>query len=295
MKSIQDTAAWDGRNRFGRPFSRLNVDRQLQVLIAELGTSPMRGSKRVSQDTIQAREHVLRVFFANVRSAGFDVQTVLNLAQKHVAVALRQWVAEELSASTIQTRISILRWFATAIGKPAMIGDPTAYGVPEPATDRSVVVDGGLPAAHDPNLVIEKIADACKMDLWVGTQLAMANAFGLRVSEAIMIKPHQADHGGAVRIEAGTKSGRTRVVEIRTPAQLEVLRRAKEVAGQSLRGSLCPPEMKLRQAKNRLYYVCRKLGLTKTVLGLTPQSLRYQYIHQHNTAASDGSKTTTVE
>jgi integrase len=264
-------------NRYGRPFTKLDLKKQVQVIIDELGKWHLHREKFVSLNTVKARAYIVHQFFNDVRKAGYAVTSVLNLSQKHIAAAVQKWAREGLSASTIQTRMSILRWLAEAVSKPGMVTDATDYGLTEEAVARTYVAQEDKSWTSHEVLPKEKIKEIYKLDVWVGIQLEMASALGLRVAEAIMMRPALCHLGDMLRIDHGTKGGRTRLVEVRTVEQAEILSHAKEIAQKSPRGSLCPPGKKLAQAKNRLYYICRKVGVTKDQLGVTAHGLRHQY------------------
>jgi len=61
-------------------------------------------------------------------------------------------------------------------------------------------------------------------------QLRLQRAFGLRSTEALSLKPHEADQGAMLHVFRGTKGGRGRVVPIRTEEQRSLLEKAKAMA-----------------------------------------------------------------
>ena len=278
MRTIQETGAWHGRNQYGRPFRYLKPSQQLQVLIAELGKSHLHANRLLGIGTLKARAHVSHQFLSDVRASGFDISNLLNLGQRHVSAAISTWAEKNLAPSTIQTRMSILRWLSVALGKRGLIMEPSFYGLGPDRTTRTYVATTDRSWSAKKVDAGEQVSAAKSLDKWVGQQVDLVRVFGLRVREAIMIRPALADHKTVLRVEEGTKGGRMRVVPIRTQEQRDVLDAAKRLAEQSERGSMCPNTRSVDSAKRRLYYVLgEKLGLNKKRLGCTPHGLRHEY------------------
>jgi len=276
MKPIQQTPAWGGRNAYGCPFPKLDLRAQVAVLVKELGRHHLHRDKSVGWRTQRAREKLAYQFFEQLAEEGYKVQTMLTLKQIHVTALLLRWEAEEKASSTIQTRMSLLRWMCEALGKNGMVREPAFYGLrPETVARTYVATEDKSWTAKGIELqpLIEKLA---QFDGWCGIQLRMMGAFGLRMSEAILMKPRASDQGDSLRVEEGTKGGRTRVVQIRTPEQREVLELAKDFAKESAKGNLVQPAMTPSQARRRFFYVCQKFGITKAQLGITSHGLRHQ-------------------
>jgi integrase len=208
---------------------------------------------------------------------------------------VEDWTAAEprarrrtLSPSMVQTELSHLRTLASWIGKPGMVL-PAAFYVADPAlvTRRSVATEDRSWPAHglDPQSVIGEIA---AHDYWIGAQLRLARAFGLRVKEAVMIQPRLADQPagdgedpsasarGFLEVKRGTKGGRLRRIPIDTPAKREALDAAKAMVTSDSQ-FLADPARTLVQNLNRLTNVMKKFGVTQEVLGVTPHGLRHEY------------------
>jgi integrase len=115
-------------------------------------------------------------------------------------------------------------------------------------------------------------------DVFVGAQLAMCLAFGLRVKEAIMFQPFRAvtEDGSAISLLRGTKGGRARLVPIDTDAKRAALELACRVAVSDA-GHLGDPHRSLKQNRTRFYTVLARHGVTRSWLGITAHGLRHQY------------------
>jgi len=201
---------------------------------------------------------------------------------------VERWeIKENLSASTLQKRLSILRAFSKWIGKDGMIGPTENLVVKTENAKRSYIAtqDKSWTAAGvNPR---ETIAKVQAFDLHVGIQLKLMWAFGLRRKEAICFKPRRNDRGefievgegAVVYLKEGTKGGRGRIAEFDyMPDAAErraVLDEAKSLVG-SEDSHLGKPNKTLRQNISRFEYVVKKFGLTKEESGVTGHGLRHQ-------------------
>lgn len=112
--------------------------------------------------------------------------------------------------------------------------------------------------------------------------------FGLRVKEAIMIRPHQCvvdgqlaatyacDAANYVEVVRGTKGGRRRLIPIDSDVKREALDRARRFVARTT-DSMADPRLSLKQAYRHFYYVLGRAGLTRGQLGVTAHGLRHQY------------------
>ena len=114
-----------------------------------------------------------------------------------------------------------------------MVLEPAAYVSDPVLVQRTHVatVDHSW-SAHgiDCDLLIGRVAE---FDPFVGAQLAMRLAFGLRVKEAITFQPRSAitEDGASISLLRGTKGGRARLVPIDTEAKRAALDLARHIAG----------------------------------------------------------------
>ena len=140
------------------------------------------------------------------------------------------------------------------------------------------------------------IAEITAHDVWVGTQLRLARAYGLRVKEAVMLRPWLAerpalpgdDSSAAVphlELEPGTKGGRLRHIPIDTPAKRSALDAAKALVRDEAH-FLADPKRSLVQNLYRLRNVMKRFGVTGSELGVTPHGLRHEYAGDRYTAVA---------
>jgi integrase len=136
-------------------------------------------------------------------------------------------------------------------------------------------------------------------DRFVGAQLRVIQAFGLRRKEAVMLKPFEAVVSSAssvesgaegpaqhpVRIEAGAKGGRKRFIPIDRPERVAAIELAQAVAVHR-DGHLGNPKKNLAQNLNHFNYILAKFGPKYKELGATAHGLRHQALTDEYEAVS---------
>lgn len=277
MIAIHDHQAFHGRNCYSTPFQALDIKAQIRVLTDALGRQHLHRNKVVSTKTCNERHLCSLLFFRQLKEGGFKLRSTLGLTPTHIAHLAKRWEQEKLSASTIQTRFSHLRWLAAATGKAGMVRDPTSYGVPETVSSRGMagLSDKSWTAKNVD--IMEVISKVEAIDSLVALHLRLMHEFGLRLREAILLRPLISHAGQFLRIEEGTKGGRSRIVPIRYESQIEVLRVATEMSRNFPKGRLVPAGANFDTTRSRFYYVMKKLGITKAALGVTGHGLRHEY------------------
>lgn len=193
---------------------------------------------------------------------------------------VRKWEQAGLAASTMQTRISIMRGFCEWMGKPGMVRPLEYYLLNKEHAKRSyiTVADKSWSAQYDKVDIDALIAKIEVADAIVGVQLRLMHQFGMRKKEAICFKPKMADHGEFVVVTEGTKGGRDRVLPVTSQAQRELLDYCKSRCA-SVSAHLGRPGKTLLQEMNHFEYVMAKFGIKRTKLGITAHGLRHQYLN----------------
>jgi integrase len=176
------------------------------------------------------------------------------------------------------------------IGKPGLVLPATRY-VNDPAlvkrTTNATRDRTWSNAQVDTRDVIERVT---KVDAWVGLQLEVLTAFGLRRKEAVMFSPALAVVPRAalpidspagnflwfLRVKRGSKGGRLRFTAIRNEYQRDVLARALEIAPRPGM-HIGQPGQSLEQALTRFSNVLRRCGVNKRDLGVTAHGLRHEF------------------
>lgn len=253
--------------------------RALMDLIVRHGKVKAVGVKKpVSNRTQEWREQALFLMFAQLKEMGHKLESPHGFREAHLKRLVARWEEEDLSPATIQNRISVARTFSGWIGKPGMIHDSVDYVKDARKVKRqtAAVQDKSWSAA---GVDVERmIAFVYATDKHVAMQMRLMAAFGLRREEAVMFKPHRADHGHYIIVRDGTKGGRERSVDVASEHQRVVLDAAKAMV-KKVDGHVGHPDRNLKQALRRFNYVMEIHGLTRRQLGVTSHGLRHQRLN----------------
>jgi hypothetical protein len=275
---------------------RKSWKRILQEILWTHNDRHARKPKAVSFKTQAERANALFRCFRDLHALGYKVKNPYCLRGEHIEALIRDWTAARpqnrthtLSPAMIQVELSHLRTFSEWIGKPGLVRPAESY-VEDPALVRRHYATrqdrGWTGNGVDADALVQRIA---AYDPWVGAQLRLARAFGLRVKEAVMFQPHLAERAAeprdgedaaadpAIEVARGTKGGRLRRVPIDTAAKRAALEAAKALV-QASEGNLAHPGRDLKQNLKRLHNVLTKFAVTRRALGITAHGLRHEYV-----------------
>ena len=237
------------------------------------------GSPTSSYRTREARLSVTCAALVELREAcGFKIETVEALSQKHLEALGRHWEAAGQKPATIDNKFSTLRTFAEWIGKRGMVQASHHYVVnPENAKRKLNATEDKSWVGHgvDARELIEKVK--CD-DERVGVALALCREFGLRITEALMLRPWEDTIGEFIFLSHGTKGGRPRRVGIESVEQRLALEAAKRLT--SKRESLIPRDTTSAKWTRHVYAVLARHGITKSGIGITVHGLRHERFHE---------------
>jgi len=235
--------------------------------------------KKVGYETQEKRATVIRGFFSDLFMLGYRIESVHNLRNKHLRAVFNYLEEVNQSPSTIQNKISIMRLFCEWIGKNGMVRDSTNYVKDKASVRRSTVVKDDKSWVGKGVDVAAKIAEVAEESRVVSMQRELCLSFGLRVLEAMSLKPSSANEGDFVFVRDGTKGGRSRVVPIENEVQRDVLNRAKALSDKKS-GFLGNRGGDDEQRRKHFYYVMKKCGITLAQDGITAHGLRHQYMQE---------------
>ncbi len=288
--------AWGGRSRqeilAGYPPGQTHPLVVLDVLIELFNKQHTALAKSVSFKTREQRALFLRRFFRELPAvAGLRLPPdPRRLGERHVRCMVQHWQAQGLSIGTVQTYLSFLRGLCGWVGKHGMVRSPKVYGFTGPGRIEAAQRDKSW-SAQDIDIEA-KIKEVEQMDHRIGVALRLAAAFGLRVKEAIMLRPHRDvvvfENTGlpvasksaqtCVHIQQGSKGGRPRLIPICTPLQQAVLEEARALA-LTPGATVTDPAKDLKANLRRFYYVVGKAGITRKELHVTAHGLRHEVMH----------------
>ena len=238
--------------------------------------------KAVSYATQAQRKAILTEGFEVLRQKGFKFDDVHSLREKHIRVLGHYWEDKGLSASRLQNNLSIFRTFSSWIGKAGMVRASHHY-VNNPQSVKRRLVTTTDKTWSGQGADIQALLNTVKMlDERVACALTAQWAFGLRMKEAALLKPHGADKGAYLAVNWGTKGGRDRTVPVDTELKRATLAWLKTLVTQT-NGCLIPKDTAFVQWRNHFYYICRQAGLTRET-GLVSHGLRHEHLNALYTA-----------
>jgi integrase len=260
---------------------------KFQPVVDKHGATRRNGA--VASNRTQA--HNAEVIFRGLRilhdllARPMRIQEPENLSDKHIQALVDYWYSQGRKPKTMTVDLSVWRKFAGWIGKPDLVKNLQAYLPDVPAHELKVTTvatkskswsESGINAR-------KKIEEAFRMDRRFGLLLMVQLVFGLRMQEALCLKPHKADHSNGLKVYGadGAKNGRERFIEIEHPEQrvlLDELKKATTVRGWlgwTKTGHGKPAT--LDKNIQRYYYYLRKIGITKKNADVCGHGLRAEY------------------
>jgi integrase len=275
------------------PLGTKDTYRVLAALLAKHNHLHGTKDKTVSDETMTRRGNFMFRYFRELRTLPrFRHIDPRQLRSCHIAAMVDVWVERVLDTGTIHLYLSYLRVFSVWIGKAGLVRSPEYYvGSDSEHAHRTQVATTDSSWEASGIDVDAKIAEAAKLDSWVGLQLELMRHFGLRAKEAMFFRPHEAirdrEHARVadanefpevthfVRVRHGTKGGRVRDVPVLTDAQRDLITRIQQIvpSGGFVGRSYHTPD----QARDRFYWVLRCIGVTRKDLGIVSHGLRHGY------------------
>jgi integrase len=248
----------------------------LGSILAEHNHRHGKRDKDVSALTREQRGARLFHCFCELHALGYQLDDPRNLGHRHIQALVDAWLAAGKSAATIQVKLSHLRVFATWVGKPGLVRAPGHYVRDAARVKRTYAAQRDASWSTQKVDPVGVILTVRAIDPFVANQLLAEFAFGLRVKEAVMLRPWRADQGGALAVSDGTKGGRPRLVPLRDQQQRCVLDHLKRCVKHKNQ-SLADPVLTLKQAMTRYYSVMRAAQINRKGLGVTSHGLRKEF------------------
>lgn len=271
----------DGKNSFYRSGATRvghHVQNEIKVILAANVDKAIYRDKKVGFGTQEKRRDVINGFFSDLFYLRFKVESVHNLKQKHLTAVFNFLEEQGQSASTLQQKISTMRTFCEWIGKTGMVVASHEYVKDPRSIRRTMVVQEDKSWVGNGIELAEMLKKISEKDKYVGIWLELCWAFGLRLQEAVMLRPSMSQESGFLLLREGTKGDRSRIIPMEEQVQADVMERAELLADKKT-GMLGVRGKSVKQKKQRVYTVMRGFGLTLSEKGVSAHGLRHQYMH----------------
>ena len=247
-----------------------------------------RASAAVSDGTRSAREDCVLRYLRWLCLRGYRVKHVSDLRPKSLFEYFAYLQQQDYSDNSRKNMYTHLRhFFEHGLRKFNCIEDRRAYFGDRPMTRSNAVRSKAVSDQRDedgnpidPQALIERIA---KESIRAAVMLSLCWEGGLRIRESAALQPHIAEvEPGVFRVRAtGSKGGRERLVDLRAfPKKAEKMREAMFAARELVRrqdGTLFRGKS-MEAVLQHVYYICRKVGMTRKDMGVVTHSFRHQHI-----------------
>ncbi len=236
----------------------------------------MHGNGVASYETQAKRREIIFRFMKDLHRQGYKLRYVRNLKPRHIRIVIRHW--EDQGIKDLQTRISVIRAFCIWIGKEGLMPDPKTLVDNPQSLRRPLVADYDHTWSGAGIDIDAKLAEIETLDPRVATVLQLMLAFGLRLKEALLLRPMIADRGNHIHISCGAKGGRERMVSIRKTSQRDILQLAKTVID-TRSSSLIPDDREFNPYRKRVYKICNRAAIGMRN-GVNVHGLRHEYANR---------------
>lgn len=254
-----------------------DLQKQISYFFTNFRIPASKGRKR-SVSVLTTRKYVYAVyaFTDALRATGIKIENLNDLTAKHPKIVFQHWEEKGMSASTLTTYFSCIKRTYEWLGKPLK-----AKSAKELVRDKGRVVRHGsitkskswTEGGVDLHNVISKVE---AMNSHAALYLQLCIAFGLRVQEAIALRPLDSHQGTFLEIKLGAKGGRGRVIPYENSYQTQVIEKALAMAD-SRTGLIRPSGFSMSRAKSSFYHYLHRAGVTTKELGVTAHGLRHEY------------------
>lgn len=253
-----------------------NFWKDLMAILKKENWKKARGNGAASFETQNKRKEILRSGFRLLWNLGYKIKSPKSFREHHMKVLAQEW--EKQGIKDIQTRISVFRVFSKWIGKEGMIRESKRYVANPKTVRRSYVAKQGLTWLKNNIDVRQKLEEVGTISPLVEIILEVMWIFGLRVKEAMLLRPHMADRGAYLDVNRGTKNGRPRIADIDSDEKRNVIDSAKTFAiGKT--SSLIPDGQSFNTYRKYFYRVCNKAEIGRKY-GIVPHGLRHEFANK---------------
>jgi integrase len=235
--------------------------------------------------------HFIDILNACADQSGEDSLRLRNTSEfgaQHLLAILGWFVKEKTKRSTIHNQLSILRKFLTLLGRRHLV--PSTDELALLVIEHDISLDFGgrsytayVPLAWSAIVDLERVLQNIqRVDRHAHLLCQLCLLFGLRLTEALALRPVQSDLGNRLWVHRGCKGGRERWIPLsadpeRRAQQREVLEQAKAACGGDRCRHLGFGDRTLEQARKHFEKVLGDCGVTQRQLGVKLHGLRHEY------------------
>lgn len=249
--------------------------KELHAILSKHNLHSTRGDHPASFETQSKRAEILNQGFRTLWKLGFRPESPRSFRERHMHALAAHWEAK--GCKDIQTRISIFRVFGNLwLGKTNMIKASVVYVSNPDSVRRRYITNVDKTWSGQGVDVLAMIEAVAADDPRVGLVLEVQLTFGLRLKEALLLRPHLDDKIAYLNVNRGTKGGRYRAVSIEDNLGRDVLARARTLVVRP-EACLIPDGVSYVAYRSHVYYICRKHGITRSQIGIVPHGLRHEY------------------
>lgn len=253
---------------------------QLKEFLRAYGRTGSRSfARKASEETLRNRTDVLYSSFTLIMKDK-HLQTLADIKPRHMPRMLELWEQVGVGARARINYFTNVRWFWRVCG----IEIPGIGHYAKFDGEYTLNRNATTPKSWSANGVNfdEIYQKMLALDPIAANLLAAQEKFGLRLKESLRLRPNEADGRDRLNITEGTKTGRARQLKFEDfddAGFREVL--------DDLKGKVDPDmhlawsHRTLKQAKQHMYTLARKIGLTKKELGVTFHGLRHDFAIRH--------------
>ncbi len=240
------------------------------------GQGPRKG-RAVSNRTKQAYFEAMAVLISTLIEVHTKPRNLDDISLKNVRAAVRHWESNGLSAATMACRYSCIKRFMNLVGKGTLFPPIRQLAADENNVRRQYSAIEPK-AGRDADQLEEVIAEVRGKCVFTGAMLLLSREFGLRIQEALMLRPHFDVRSDVLAITRGAKGGKGRLIPIENDRQKAAIELSKPLVNPKT-GTIGPYPT-LAQNRSRVYYVLKACGMDKKTLGATAHGLRHLYLNE---------------
>lgn len=152
----------------------LNTNHKLPVSLQDIlkKNNGMRANGSVASDsTQQARRRIIKQAFKFLKKRFPELENASKFKERHVIALAELWEKQNLGASTLQTRFSVLRVFCFWLGKVGMVRKTECYFSDPTLVKRSYIAKVDKSWSGNQADIKEVLAKVSSKDAYVGMAL----------------------------------------------------------------------------------------------------------------------------